>query len=57
MKKTWVKPTLVVLTRSKTEEAVLQNCKTAQIAGPGTVGSECICVGAGCTRCLGQSTS
>jgi hypothetical protein len=33
MKKTWNKPQLVVLVRSKTEEAVLVTCKSGQAGG------------------------
>jgi hypothetical protein len=35
MKKNWQKPKLIVLVKSKPEEAVLQNCKV----GPGGMGS------------------
>lgn len=38
MKKTWQPPKLVVLARSKPEEAVLANCKTGGTpVGPNTV--------------------
>ena len=40
--KTWEKPKLVVLVRSKPEEAVLIDCKAADIAdGPGYVAGGC----------------
>jgi hypothetical protein len=41
--KKWQKPLLIILERSKPEEAVLGNCKTTGLAGPkiGCPGSSC----------------
>lgn len=37
----WQKPELIVLVRSKPEEAVLAGCKTAIIIGPAKKGGLC----------------
>lgn len=41
-KKQWEKPEMEVLTRGKAEEAVLANCKSNIVAGPGTVNGACL---------------
>lgn len=51
MKKTWDKPELIVLLRSKPEEAVLAACKGGTVAGPGTVGPHSGCRAATCHGC------
>lgn len=37
-KKKWVKPVLVILTRGRMEEAVLDNCKTTTSGSPYNMG-------------------
>jgi hypothetical protein len=39
--KTWEKPQLIVVVRSKPEEAVLQTCKYAEQTGPETAAGGC----------------
>ncbi len=59
-KKAWVTPELIVLVRSKPEEAVLTGCKTAAAAiGPSNAGAGTACsfpIG-GCISCEAISGS
>jgi hypothetical protein len=51
-KKEWTKPELIVLVRSKPEEAVLAACKLPPLIGLGPTNSEAACVsGMGCDLC------
>lgn len=52
--KTWEKPKLIALVRSKPEEAVLQNCKSEQVSGADTLQTMCglYIPGIGCTAAL-----
>lgn len=52
MKQTWQKPQLIVLTRSKTQEAVLSGCKTFLDAegSPMPIDNQCDVV-EGCHGC------
>jgi len=52
MKKTWHTPELIILFRGKPEEAVLCNCKHANMAAvsPYTLNNSC-CVNVGCNTC------
>jgi len=58
-KKTWVMPELIVLVRSKPEEAVLTACKGGgTVAGPrGTWWLMCSWTGEDCSRCAEFTTS
>lgn len=47
-KKAWINPELIVLVRSKPEEAVLGGCKGAQ-AGP--IGADGTCLNPLCNEC------
>jgi hypothetical protein len=51
-KKTWVTPELIVLVRSKPEEAVLVGCKLAPGVGPGSFNGVCAETVACSTICL-----
>lgn len=54
-KKVWVTPELIVLVRSKPEEAVLLGCKMTATVGPGaTPANRCVVKG---TRCSVNTTS
>jgi hypothetical protein len=55
-RKQWQKPELVVLTRSKPEEAVLTVCKAGSILGPRTSFTSW-CVESGCPNCLDRPAS
>ena len=50
-KKPWVTPELVAVARARIQEAVLQGCKSSQIAGPVTIGSGCFCGNVTCQPC------
>ena len=53
--KTWEKPKLIVLVRSKPEEAVLQTCKNGEETGPDTAYGGCaLSVGLLYFGCLGS---
>ena len=56
-KKSWEKPEVLVLTRSKPEEGVLSSCKGAQSPGPNATQATCIYNGAFCGDCLSNSLS
>ena len=49
-KKEWTKPELIVLVRSKPEEAVLSACKALGLAGDSS-NSAIMCTQAGCSVC------
>jgi len=52
MKKTWQAPQLIILTRSRPEEAVLTSCKDVIIAGGSPTTAQWACDGAGiCLQC------
>ena len=53
-KKAWVTPELIVLVRSKPEEAVLEGCKTAAGDGPGNDVGGCTIT---CANCSSQVSS
>lgn len=59
MKKMWQAPRLVILTRSKPEEAVLDTCKTVNVqASPGTWDDGCNFLTNGvCTPCFDDGDS
>jgi hypothetical protein len=57
-KKEWVTPELIVLTRSKPEEAVLSGCKSIPGAGPESSNARCLQSFPSCTTfCVSQATS
>jgi hypothetical protein len=58
-KKAWVEPELIVLVRSKPEEAVLVFCKTADVIGGfSDTNSRCAYVPVmNCSACLTNGTS
>jgi len=61
MKKTWPKPELIVLLRSKPEEAVLLHCKTEKIgiaAGTDIAGQACgnQMIGSRCNPCQARAS-
>lgn len=50
-KKEWVTPELIVLVRSKPEEAVLAGCKRSGAVGPGaTLANRCVWKGTNCAK-------
>jgi hypothetical protein len=53
-KKAWVTPELIVLVRSKPDEAVLEACKGAASGGPSEfyAGDACAGLAPGCAVCL-----
>ena len=57
-KKTWETPELIVLVRSKPEEAILKGCKLGDMGGngPGFANNACD-NGASCGNCASQITS
>jgi len=50
-KKIWTEPELIVLVRSKPEEAILRACKTDVNAGPVETFRICIVYTVGCDWC------
>ncbi len=55
-KKTWTKPTLIVLVRSEPEETVLDACKYVSPGGSQSAETGCWFV-TGCTPCLDVAAS
>jgi hypothetical protein len=40
--KAWMRPRLIVLTRNRSEEAVLSNCKFSSLGGPSSLNNGCL---------------
>jgi hypothetical protein len=56
MKKAWQKPVLIVLVRSRPEEAILNGCKGQQSGAPENGDDYCLSVDV-CVECTGWSAS
>ena len=56
-KKEWLNPELIVLVRSKPEEAILTACKDNGLQGAGNYYSGCFAVGTGCSWCSADAPS
>jgi hypothetical protein len=56
-KKAWSEPELIVLVRSKPEEAVLAGCKNAAGGGQGPAGTNNKCNQLACASCVANTAS
>jgi hypothetical protein len=56
-KKKWGKPKLIILTRGKPEEAVLEVCKTYNYSVPGSNHNQCEQNKRKCPHCWSRSAS
>ena len=56
-KKTWIEPELIVLVRSKPEEAVLSTCKMIIHTGPIDHYQPCVVLQDWCIECKDSGTS